>query len=228
MTEYTLLKAATNGAPPAAPVPTKTNTGGTVLTGAYGVEVSYVTDNGETVASAAGTVTTTADTSTLTVPSPAARSGATGWYAYVTQADGSTYTRQQTAGSPTAIGTALTLTAPPSSSGAEAPSADGTGDTLDFGAGNVMTRVMAKVVFGEGVTAGDVTINGSADGSTFVPLMTFQNGLEYAAVWFSAASTYRAFSATLASYAGTGAVTVLADFGGGCSASSAGAAVGRF
>jgi hypothetical protein len=118
----TLLAAAL--AAPAAPAPTHASTGGTVAAGTYGVKATYVNGNGETVASAAGTVTTTGTTSTITVPSPSAETGATGWYAYVTQAGGSTYTRQQTAGQPTAIGTALTLTAPPTSTGATAPTAD--------------------------------------------------------------------------------------------------------
>jgi hypothetical protein len=119
------LHGSVSGTAPAPPVPTKTNTGGTVLTGTYGVKVTYVSASGETLASAAGTVTTVADTSTITIPSPAPITGATGWYAYVTQVGGSTYTRQQTAGSPTAIGTGLTLTAPPTSSGAQAPTTAG-------------------------------------------------------------------------------------------------------
>jgi hypothetical protein len=106
---------------PAAPVPTTLTTGGTVLAGTYGVKVTYVNANGETVASANGSVTTTGSTSTITIPSPSAVGGATGWYAYVTQAGGSVYTRQQAAGSPTAIGTSLTLTAPPTSTGANPP-----------------------------------------------------------------------------------------------------------
>lgn len=116
-------------AAPAAPAPTTAATGGTVAIGTYKVAVTYVNANGETVASAQGTVTTTAATSTITVPSPAnpgGSSGVTGWYAYVSQAGGSTLTRQQVAGSPTAIGTALTLTAPPTSSGAQPPAVNTT------------------------------------------------------------------------------------------------------
>jgi hypothetical protein len=151
---------ATDGGQPAAPVPTTAATGGTVLAGVYGVIVSYTSASGETIGSVAGTVTTTGSTSTLTVPSPAAIPGATGWYAYVTQANGSTYTRQQTAGSPTAIGTALTLTAPPTSSGANpltqataglgnavldgTCSADGTGD-IQLNAEELFTGVNVSV-----------------------------------------------------------------------------------
>lgn len=114
---------------PATPVPTTATTGGTVLAGVYQVVVAYVGANGESLGSAAGSVTTTGSTSTITVPSPGASSGATGWYAYVSQAGAaaSTATRQQAAGSPTSIGTNLTLTAPPTSTGAVTGSASKAG-----------------------------------------------------------------------------------------------------
>jgi hypothetical protein len=102
-------------------------TGGTVLAGTYQVEITYVTAAGETVGSFAQSIVTTGSTSTIVIQSPPAVSGATGWYAYVTQAAGSTFTRQQTAGSPTAISTNLTVTAPPSSSGANPPGSDTSG-----------------------------------------------------------------------------------------------------
>lgn len=114
-------------AAPAAPVPTTATTGGTVAAGTYGAIVTYVNAYGETTGSAAGSVVTTGSTSTITVPSPAASGNATGWYAYVTQAGGTTYTRQQAAGSPTAIAVNLTLTAPPTSSGANPPTLNTTG-----------------------------------------------------------------------------------------------------
>jgi hypothetical protein len=101
-----------------------------VADGTYRVTVTYVTAAGETTASAQGTVTAAGGgTSTLTIPSPAAQPGAAGWYAYVSQPGGNTLTRQQTAGSPTAIGTGLTITAPPSSGGAQAPAGNTTGIT---------------------------------------------------------------------------------------------------
>ena len=132
---------------PPAPVPTTATTGGTVAAGTYCVEVSYVNAAGESVASASGSVTTTGTTSTITVPSPASVPGATGYYAYLTQAGGSTYTRQQAAGSPTAIGTAFVLSAPPTNTGA-APSATSTAGAakviLEYaattdGSGNITT-----------------------------------------------------------------------------------------
>ena len=128
-TDTLLLLAAPLGAP-ATPVPTTAATGGTVAAGTYGVKVTWVNANGESVASAMGTVTTTGTTSTVTVPSPAAKATATGWYAYVTQPGGSVFYRQQAAGTPTAIGTALTLTAPPAATGALAPATDSTAANL--------------------------------------------------------------------------------------------------
>ena len=107
--------------PPAAPVPATATSGGTVLAGVYGVQVTYVNLYGETVASVNGPVTTSGSTSTITIPSPVSVTDANGWYAYVTQVGGTTFTRQQTVGAPTALGTPLVLTAPPSSGGAVAP-----------------------------------------------------------------------------------------------------------
>ena len=228
MAESMLLNTASNGLPPAAPIPTTVTSGGTVLAGVYGVELTYVTAGGETVASVNGPVTTTGSTSTITIPSPAPVPSATGWYAYVTQVGGTSFTRQQGSGSPTAIGTALTLTAPPTSSGAAAPTANQTGTTQDFGAGNTMTRVHALMTCDPGVTAATITVNGSADASTFVPILTFTNGLRCAGSWFNAGSTYRAFNAVLTNYAGTGAVYLRAGFRGGAASSSAGGSIGAF
>src|SRR5690348_11923677 len=108
-------------AAPAAPAPANAATGGTILAGVYQVIVTYVNRWGETLGSASGSTTTTGSTSTITIPSPAALGNATGWYAYVTQPGGSTYTRQQTAGSPTPVQESLVLTAPPTSTGANPP-----------------------------------------------------------------------------------------------------------
>lgn len=115
---------------PAAPVPATAATGGTVADGVYKVAVTYVNASGETAASAQGTVTTAGGgTSTITVPSPSGQAGATGWFAYVSPPGGSVLTRQQAAGSPTAIGTAFTLTAPPTAGGAQVPAVNTTGVT---------------------------------------------------------------------------------------------------
>lgn len=106
---------------PAQPVTATATTGGTVAAGTYTVVTTYVNSNGETVGSPTKTQVTTGSTSTLTVNSPGAQAGATNWYAYISQANGSTLTRQQAAGSPTLIGTNLVLTAPPTSTGANPP-----------------------------------------------------------------------------------------------------------
>jgi hypothetical protein len=117
--------------PPAAPGTSTVASGGTVANGTYQVVVTYVSASGETIASNfSSQVTTGTNISTLTITSPGATAGATGWYAYVTQAGGlASYqaTRQQAAGSPTNIGTNLTLTAPPTSTGASPPSVNTTG-----------------------------------------------------------------------------------------------------
>ncbi|HZU61128.1 MAG TPA: PKD domain-containing protein, partial [Solirubrobacteraceae bacterium] len=97
---------------PTSPDVATTSTGGTLAAGTYEVEVTYQTASGETEPSAPKTVTTTANTSTITVSSPAAMPGASGWYAYITEPDGSVLARQQP--SPTAIGSSFTLKAPPS------------------------------------------------------------------------------------------------------------------
>ena len=128
---------------PAAPAPTTAATGGTVADGVYKVTVTYTTAAGETTASAQGQVTAAGGgTSTLTIPSPPAQPGASGWFAYVSQAGGSTLTRQQAPGSPTAIGAGLTITAPPSSGGAQAPA----GNTTGIAAGQLVATAAAGTV----------------------------------------------------------------------------------
>lgn len=115
-------------APPAAPGLSNATSGGTVAAGTYTVKVTYTGAYGETIASAQAQTTTTTGASTITITSPASVGGATGWYAYVSQVgQTSPLTRQQVAGSPTAIGTNLTLTAPPTSTGLPAPTVDTTG-----------------------------------------------------------------------------------------------------
>lgn len=108
-------------APPAAPTLSQSASGGTILAGTYQVIITYVNANGETVGSASASITTTGSTSQITISSPSGLQNATGWYAYVTQAGGNTYTRQQALGSPTPIATNLVLTAPPTSTGANPP-----------------------------------------------------------------------------------------------------------
>ena len=81
-------------------------------------------------------VTLSGAASSLTIASPKPWTNATGWYAYVTQADGASFTRQQAAGSPTPLRTDLALTAAPTSTGAVPPVA-GTSASAPFTAADV-------------------------------------------------------------------------------------------
>jgi hypothetical protein len=111
---------------PSAPTVTPTGSGGTVTAGVYKAAVTYVNNNGETVASATTTASSLTSGQNLVITAPTLVAGATGWYAYVSQAGGSTLTRQQAAGSPTPFGTNLTLTTTPTNSGAAVPGANTT------------------------------------------------------------------------------------------------------
>ena len=146
-------------ATPPAPTVSNATTGGTVAAGTYGVEVTLVTESGETPASPASSTVTTTGTSTITITAPAAQGNAIGWYAYVTQAGGATYTRQQTAGSPTGLGSNLTLTAPPTNTGAVAPTGNSTTDvgTPAVPASNVAVINTTGVDVTAYVTGGTVT-----------------------------------------------------------------------
>lgn len=98
---------------------TTANTGGLIPAGTYEVVATYYdATNGETLPSAPVSVTTTGSTSTITISSPPAQAGYTSWYAYVTQSDGSTFTRQ---GSVLPLGTDDTLATSPSSTGPTPP-----------------------------------------------------------------------------------------------------------
>jgi hypothetical protein len=87
-------------------------TGGGIAAGKYRVALTYqTTSNGESVPSASQLVTTTdgnpAGTSTITIKSPPAVNGATGWFAYVTGPSGLTFKLQ---GGMNSFGNDLTLT----------------------------------------------------------------------------------------------------------------------
>jgi Pectate lyase superfamily protein len=167
-------------APAAAPAPTTATAGGTVLAGTYGVKYTYVNAAGETLASAAGSVVTTGSTSTITVPSPPTQQTVTSWYAYVTAVNGSTYYRQQGSGSPTAIGTALTLTAPPTTSGANPPSSNtATGGTLSTTVSSVSSSTQATLAATAAVAvSGAVAVYGTDD-TTAIQSALLGNGITY-------------------------------------------------
>lgn len=106
---------------PIAPTVTTATTGGTVAAGTYQVVVTYTNDDGETTPSLATSIVTTGSTSTITVDSPAAETGASGWNVYITQAGGASTTATLQNTTPEAIGTNFVLTAPPTTSGATPP-----------------------------------------------------------------------------------------------------------
>lgn len=114
--------------PPTAPALATATNGGTVLAGVYQVLITYVNANGETTGSSSASITTTGSTSTITVTSPATASNTTGYNTYITAVNGSVFWKQN-GGSPTAIGTNFTLTAPPSTSTSNPPTANTTGTT---------------------------------------------------------------------------------------------------
>jgi hypothetical protein len=105
----TLCSANGTIAPPL-PIVSTAGSGGAIGVGSYQVAVTYVTATGETVASAPQTVTTSGTNSTITINPPPSATGATGWYAYLTQSGGTSFTRQPAAGAPNAIGANLPLT----------------------------------------------------------------------------------------------------------------------
>lgn len=157
-------------AAPAAPGTSTVASGGTVANGTYQVVVTLVNAAGESIASAsASQVTTGTNISTLTVNSPTAGGGATGWYAYVTQAGGSVYTRQQAAGSPTNIGTNLTLTAPPTSTGANPPALNTTGGLVKAAPGRLARVIVTTAFTGAG---SNMAFYDSATGQPGTPLLT--------------------------------------------------------
>lgn len=137
---------------PSAPGLATSGSGGTILAGVYQVVVTYVNAYGETVASASSSTTTSGSTSTITITPPVASGNAVGWYAYVTQAGGSTYTRQQAAGSPgyifetpSGVSPNLVLTAPPTNTGAQPPVSNTT-PSNPFTAGDVGKAIVVNGV----------------------------------------------------------------------------------
>jgi len=108
-------------AAPGAPGLSTAASGGTILAGTYQAITTYTTASGESGPSPVGSQVTTGSTSTITCASPTAVGGATGWNLYVTAAGGSTFYKQNV--SPLTIGTPNTITAPPTSTGAQPPAA---------------------------------------------------------------------------------------------------------
>jgi hypothetical protein len=128
-TSNTLCSANGNLTPPPALNISTSPAGGTIPAADYRVVTTYlIQKNGQPVESAPSgsqTITTTGGLSTITIPSPPAPpQGITvdGWYAYVTQPNGSVFTRQ---GGLNQIGSDLTLNAPMTGSGSHLPQITG-------------------------------------------------------------------------------------------------------
>ncbi len=101
-----------NLTPPPPGVASSNTSAGRIPQGTYRVVVTYDMSGNESAPSSSQTVTVTdnnSQNSQITISSPPAATGATGWYAYVTGTNGNRYTLQG-GGSSTAIGTDLTLT----------------------------------------------------------------------------------------------------------------------
>jgi hypothetical protein len=96
---------------PPAPTVQASASGGKLAAGVYQVEITYVLAGGETEPSVSVPVTTTSPTSSITISSPPLVTGALGWYAYISQPGETPFARQQA--TPTGIGSAFTLNAPP-------------------------------------------------------------------------------------------------------------------
>lgn len=173
-------KAANNsGFNPLAPLPTPAaapglataGTGGTIAAGTYQVEVSYVNAYGETLPSASASIVTTGTTSTITITAPPQVGNASGWYAYVTQAGAGTYYRQQAAGQPTGFNVPLTLTATPTTTGANPAGAN---TTAGFTQPAVPATTVAyennlgvdATVYVTGGTVSAIALNGVSTGLT--------------------------------------------------------------
>jgi hypothetical protein len=161
---------------PATPGVTGSGSGGTLTAGTYQAKVTYVNANGESAASAAGSVTLTSGQD-LVIASPTAVTSATGWYAYVTAAGGSTFYRQQAAGSPTAIGTNLTLTANPATTGAQPPAANTTGTNLTKS--GILTPPTQLIVRDITSSAQSIDASGEIAGGEADPLQADGQVLEY-------------------------------------------------
>lgn len=114
---------------PAAPTLAQ-GTGGSLADGTYKVETTYTNAYGETFASAISTIVITGGggTATIQVTSPAAAltgypAVATGYNAYISQAGGSTLSKQN-GGTPVAIGTPYTQSTTPTTGGGALPLQD--------------------------------------------------------------------------------------------------------
>ena len=106
-------------ATPSAPALATATSGGTVLAGTYLVKVTYVGASGESLASPSTSQVTTGSTSTITVTSPAASTGAVSYRVYMTAPGGTVFYLQNGAG--TTLASPYVRTAPPVTNTVTAP-----------------------------------------------------------------------------------------------------------
>jgi hypothetical protein len=107
--------------------------------------------------------------------------------------------------------------------------ANGTIASVDLGAGAKCNHVQAAWDRDSTVTGATVTLQGSTDNTTFVPLITWTNGLKGAGTWYNPTGpAYRYFNVVIASYAGSGNVTANIDTFYGAAAGSAHGSVGAY
>jgi hypothetical protein len=90
--------------------------------------------------------------------------------------------------------------------------ANGTGTTLDNGAGSQVNKLNWNFKIPSTVTACTITINSSPDNSSFTPVITFNNVLE-AVGTLSMVAVHRYYNAVITNYAGSGIILVLAEPG---------------
>jgi hypothetical protein len=120
-----------SGTPVAAPGTPSLSTspsGGTVPANTYYVVMAYNTATGPSNAGPEDSITTSGGTSTITADSPPAATGATGWLVYVGTQSGGPYYLQ---GGATAIGSNFTLSTPPVTNTAQAPTKNNPANELD-------------------------------------------------------------------------------------------------
>ena len=106
---------------------------------------------------------------------------------------------------------------------------NGTIASQDLGVGAKANHVVAQWERDATVTGATVTLNGSTDNSTFVPLIAWTNGLQGAGTWYNPTGpSYRYFNVVVANFAGAGSIRATIDAYYGAASSSAHGGVGGY
>lgn len=172
-------------AAPTAPTLSTASSGGTWTAQTAWVQVTYVNQYGESLPSTITSIAVPAG-GTLTIPSPASPNdnAILGWYAYIgvgaSQPANTAMYRQQTAGSPTAIGTNLVMTANPTTTGAN----PGTTDTLNA---NWTSPGASDTTYDRDSTLiGSYAVTSATTGTITIPLDTtmLQDAVSGAWTWY--------------------------------------------